>query len=65
MSISTEYLYLVLRGNNLPGLDASGYSDPYVEVSLQPQRMFGFTRSQKTHVVKQTLNPVFNVTFQL
>ncbi|XP_060589572.1 protein unc-13 homolog D-like isoform X2 [Ruditapes philippinarum] len=54
----------VLRGNNLPGLDASGYSDPYVEVSLQPQRMFGFTRSQKTHVVKQTLNPVFNVTFQ-
>ncbi|XP_045173745.2 protein unc-13 homolog D-like [Mercenaria mercenaria] len=54
----------VLRGNDLPGLDASGYSDPYVEVSLQPHRLFGFSRCQKTHVVKQTLNPVFNITFQ-
>ncbi|XP_052799209.1 protein unc-13 homolog D-like [Mya arenaria] len=54
----------VLRGSELPGLDTSGYSDPYVEVSLQPQSLFGFSRSQKTHIIKQNLNPVFNVTFQ-
>ncbi|KAL4223873.1 hypothetical protein ACF0H5_017337 [Mactra antiquata] len=54
----------ILRGTDLPGLDPTGYSDPYVEVSLQPHGMFGFSRTQKTHVVKQTLNPVFNVTFQ-
>jgi len=58
-------LLSVLRGNDLPGLDASGYSDPYVEVSLQPHKLFGSQLVQKTQIVKQTLNPVFNVTFQL
>ncbi|WAR02420.1 BAIP3-like protein [Mya arenaria] len=53
-----------LASDVLPGLDTSGYSDPYVEVSLQPQSLFGFSRSQKTHIIKQNLNPVFNVTFQ-
>ncbi|XP_052229255.1 protein unc-13 homolog D-like [Dreissena polymorpha] len=54
----------VLRGSELPGLDPSGLSDPYVEVSLQPQKLFRFSHMQRTHVVKQTLNPVFNVLFQ-
>lgn len=55
----------VLRGNDLPGLDPSGLSDPYVEVSMQPQKLFPSQRVQRTQVMKQTLNPVFNVTFQL
>jgi len=44
-------LLSVLRGNDLPGLDASGYSDPYVEVSLQPHKLFGSQRVQKTQIV--------------
>ncbi|XP_061162989.1 protein unc-13 homolog D-like isoform X2 [Saccostrea echinata] len=54
----------VIRASDLPGLDHSGLSDPYVVVSLYPKTMFGHNKPQKTKVVEQTLNPVFNTTFQ-
>lgn len=55
----------VIRGSDLPGLDHSGLSDPYVVVSLYPKTMFGHNKPQKTKIIEQTLNPVFNTTFQL
>ncbi|XP_062567283.1 uncharacterized protein LOC134229555 [Saccostrea cucullata] len=54
----------VIRASDLPGLDHSGLSDPYVVVSLYPKTMFGHNKPQKTKVLEQTLNPVFNTTFQ-
>nr|KAG5690120.1 hypothetical protein BaRGS_003443 [Batillaria attramentaria] len=53
----------VIRGCDLPGLDRSGLSDPYVTVSLQPCTVFNH-KPQKTKVIGQTLQPVFNTTFQ-
>ena len=56
----------VFKGTDLPGLDASGLSDPYVEVSLQPHNWFGAaSKIQKTAILKNTLNPTFNTEFQL
>lgn len=54
----------VINGNDLPGLDRSGLSDPYVTVSLQPRCLFSH-KPQKTKVVGQTVQPVFNTIFQL
>lgn len=54
----------VIRGCDLPGLDVMGLSDPYVSVSLQPTTMFGHLKPQKTRIIEQTLNPVFNTAFQ-
>ncbi|OWF46560.1 protein unc-13 homolog D-like isoform X1 [Mizuhopecten yessoensis] len=54
----------VIRATDLPGLDPSGLSDPYVVTSVLPQTMFGHHKPQKTRVVEKSLNPVFNATFQ-
>ncbi|XP_041349496.1 protein unc-13 homolog D-like [Gigantopelta aegis] len=53
----------VMQARDLPGLDPSGLSDPYVVVSLQPHSMFEAIKPQKTKVVEKTLQPVFNATF--
>ncbi|KAL8571486.1 hypothetical protein ACOMHN_001248 [Nucella lapillus] len=61
----TATLYIkVIRGCDLPGLDRSGLSDPYVTVSLHPRCIFNVHKPQKTRVMGQTLQPVFNTTFQ-
>ncbi|XP_076108920.1 protein unc-13 homolog D-like isoform X1 [Mytilus galloprovincialis] len=54
----------VIRGCDLPGLDVTGLSDPYVILSLHPSTMFGHVKPQRTRIVEQTLNPVFNTSFQ-
>uniref|UniRef100_A0A915KUZ0 C2 domain-containing protein n=1 Tax=Romanomermis culicivorax TaxID=13658 RepID=A0A915KUZ0_ROMCU len=49
----------VLQGEDLPGMDMSGTSDPYVKVYLMPEKKKKF----ETKVHRKTLNPVFNETF--
>ncbi|XP_017488612.1 PREDICTED: synaptotagmin-1-like [Rhagoletis zephyria] len=49
----------VLQAEDLPGLDMSGTSDPYVKVYLLPDKKKKF----ETKVHRKTLNPVFNETF--
>lgn len=49
----------VLQAEELPGLDMSGTSDPYVKVYLLPDKKKKF----ETKVHRKTLNPVFNETF--
>lgn len=51
----------LLRGENLPAADRSGYSDPYVELYLNTDSEF-FLRSKK---VKRTLNPTWNETLSV
>ncbi|KAL3858511.1 hypothetical protein ACJMK2_013096 [Sinanodonta woodiana] len=53
----------VVQGLDLPGLDRSGLSDPYVIISLQPHVIFNTSKPQQTHVVEKTCNPVYNTTF--
>ncbi|XP_064406610.1 protein unc-13 homolog D-like isoform X2 [Halichondria panicea] len=52
----------LFQANKLPGLDTSGLSDPFVELTLTPPWHFGHTHSKKhkTPVKKKTLNPIFN-----
>lgn len=50
----------VIQASNLPGLDLSGTSDPYVKVYLVPDKR----RCEKTRTHWKTLEPIFNETFQ-
>jgi len=52
---------VVLKARNLPKMDITGLSDPYVKIYLlvAGQRI----AKKKTHVKKRTLNPVFNESF--
>ena len=49
----------VIQAADLPGMDMSGTSDPYVKVFLLPDKKKKF----ETKVHRKTLNPVFNETF--
>ncbi|KAI8506718.1 Synaptotagmin-2 [Branchiostoma belcheri] len=49
----------VLQAKNLPGMDFSGTSDPYVTVKLLPDKKKRF----ETKVHRKTLNPTFNEYF--
>ncbi|XP_071965067.1 synaptotagmin-4-like [Antedon mediterranea] len=52
---------VVLKAKNLPKMDVTGLSDPYVKMYL----MYGTQRlaKKKTRLKKRTLNPVFNESF--
>lgn len=49
----------VIQGADLPGMDMSGTSDPYVKVYLMPDKK----KKHETKVHRKTLNPVFNESF--
>ena len=49
----------VIQAADLPGMDMSGTSDPYVKVYLAPDKK----KKLETKVHRKTLNPVFNETF--
>jgi len=52
---------VILKARNIPKMDITGLSDPYVKIYLlyNDQRI----AKKKTHVKKRTLNPVFNESF--
>jgi len=52
---------VVLKARNLPRMDLSGLSDPYVKIYLHHngQRI----AKKKTHIKKRSLNPVYNESF--
>jgi len=52
---------VILKARNVPKMDITGFSDPYVKLYLHHQN----TRSakKKTHIKKRSLNPVFNESF--
>ena len=49
----------VIQATELPGMDMSGTSDPYVKVYIMPDKK----KKYETKVHRKTLNPVFNETF--
>ncbi|CAD5113346.1 DgyrCDS2520 [Dimorphilus gyrociliatus] len=48
----------VIQASDLPGMDATGTSDPYVKVFI-----FGENKRFETQIHKKTLNPIFNESF--
>ncbi|CAL1264388.1 unnamed protein product [Larinioides sclopetarius] len=56
---SNNLAVTVIQAEDLPGLDMSGTSDPYVKVYLLPDKK----KKHETKVHRKTLNPVFNETF--
>lgn len=56
---SNNLAVTVIQAEELPGLDMSGTSDPYVKVYLLPDKK----KKYETKVHRKTLNPVFNETF--
>ncbi|KAL5473221.1 hypothetical protein EMCRGX_G027674 [Ephydatia muelleri] len=51
----------IFQGRNLPALDKSGLSDPYIELALLPGFLFqSGSKKAKTPVQYKTLNPTFN-----
>nr|AVK72374.1 synaptotagmin protein [Nemertoderma westbladi] len=49
----------IIQGADLPGMDMSGTSDPYVKVFLLPDKK----KKYETKVHRKTLNPSFNESF--
>ncbi|KAL4240528.1 regulation of dense core granule exocytosis [Mactra antiquata] len=62
---SHTMLVEVLSAKDVIPLDANGLSDPYVVVSFCPEHMFSTVPTQTTKIVKKTLNPVFDESFEL
>ncbi|XP_052265684.1 BAI1-associated protein 3-like isoform X2 [Dreissena polymorpha] len=54
----------VLHAKDVIPLDANGLSDPYVVVSFCPEHMFQSVPTQTTKIVKKTLNPEFDESFE-
>ncbi|PAV88349.1 hypothetical protein WR25_07586 isoform E [Diploscapter pachys] len=49
----------IVECRNLPPMDRNGKSDPYVKLSILPERKQKF----ETKIIRNTLNPVYNETF--
>ena len=53
------FFYLIEQGKELPAKDLSGTSDPYVRVTLLPDKKHRL----ETKIKRRTLNPRWNETF--
>lgn len=56
---NTTFILKVLQGKELPAKDLSGTSDPYVRVTLLPDKKHRL----ETKIKRRTLNPRWNETF--
>lgn len=54
----------VIDAKNLIPLDANGFSDPYVVLQFCPDHVFPHVPTEQTRIVKKTLNPSFEETFE-
>ncbi|XP_053501873.1 rabphilin-3A [Ictalurus furcatus] len=60
-SQQSQLIVGIVRCAHLAPMDANGYSDPYVKISLKPD--MGKKAKNKTQIKKKTLNPEFNEEF--
>ncbi|XP_038059242.1 protein unc-13 homolog D-like [Patiria miniata] len=58
-------LIKVCNAVDLPGMDRSGTSDPFIIVEILPETAFDKPLVQQTRHVQHNLNPVFDETFQI
>ncbi|KJH49604.1 C2 domain protein [Dictyocaulus viviparus] len=57
--ISFWLLVTILDAHDLPAMDRNGMSDPYVKLSILPERK----QKYETKIIRNTLNPIYNETF--
>ncbi|TKR77502.1 hypothetical protein L596_018463 [Steinernema carpocapsae] len=57
--VTNKLAVTVVEGKNLPAMDRNGMSDPYVKLSILPERKQKF----ETKIKRKNLNPIFNETF--
>ena len=55
----TSYSSLIFQGKDLAARDANGFSDPYVRITLLPDKKHRL----ETKIKRKTLNPKWNETF--
>jgi len=65
MIVSMTTCVAVLSAHDVIPLDANGLSDPYVVVSFCPEHCFPGVPTQTTKIVKKTLHPEFDESFEL
>ena len=58
-------VFPVISARDIIPLDANGLSDPYVVVSYCPSHTFPTVPIQTTKIVRKTLNPEFDESFEL
>ncbi|KAL3122150.1 hypothetical protein niasHT_004376 [Heterodera trifolii] len=56
---TNRLMVTILECKNLPAMDRNGMSDPYIKVTILPDRKPKF----ETRIKRNTLDPVFNETF--
>ncbi|KAL4648069.1 hypothetical protein GN956_G8309 [Arapaima gigas] len=54
----------VLNAVNLIPMDSNGFSDPFVQLSLEPRHLFPEVESRRTQIKKRDLNPLFEEAFE-
>ncbi|CAH1794940.1 unnamed protein product, partial [Owenia fusiformis] len=60
-----EILFVeVLNAKNILPLDANGLSDPFVLIELCPAHLHTGQHQQQTKIIKKTLNPTFDESFE-
>ncbi|KAK3599282.1 hypothetical protein CHS0354_028639 [Potamilus streckersoni] len=63
-SDTSTLLVEVLSAKDIIPLDANGLSDPYVVIQFYPEHCFTNVPTQQTKVVKKTLHPLFEESFE-
>ncbi|XP_038065817.1 synaptotagmin-5-like [Patiria miniata] len=58
---TSDFVVRLIEAENLPAMDFGGTSDPYVKLSLEPDRD---KRIKQSNVQRKTLNPTFNERFK-
>uniref|UniRef100_A0A914HT71 C2 domain-containing protein n=1 Tax=Globodera rostochiensis TaxID=31243 RepID=A0A914HT71_GLORO len=56
---TNRLMVTILECKDLPAMDRNGMSDPYIKVTILPERKPKF----ETRIKRNTLNPIFNETF--
>uniref|UniRef100_A0A8C9R117 Unc-13 homolog D n=1 Tax=Scleropages formosus TaxID=113540 RepID=A0A8C9R117_SCLFO len=54
----------VLNAVNLIPMDSNGFSDPFVQLSLEPRHLFHEVESRRTQIKTRDLNPLFEESFE-
>ncbi|XP_022112239.1 synaptotagmin-6-like [Acanthaster planci] len=58
---TSDFVVRLIEAEDLPAMDFGGTSDPYVKLSLEPDRD---KRIKQSNVQRKTLNPTFNERFK-
>ncbi|XP_038064118.1 protein unc-13 homolog D-like isoform X2 [Patiria miniata] len=62
--VTNHLCIMLVNAKNITPKDRSGMSDPYVILELQPSFVFPKSSPRKSKIVKETVHPLFDETFE-